>query len=83
MVKAPDVGNTTGNNLLYIGTSTQYIQTANYVANTSGTQLDLKNGSFISNGSLTLRGGTLGNNNSVYFSTTDTSATINTNTLST
>ena len=76
MVKAPDVGTTTGKNLLYIGTSTQYIQTANYVQNTSGTKIDLATGKIEGYSDLTLKGGTTGSNGSFYLSTTDTTATI-------
>jgi hypothetical protein len=71
--------------LIHIGPNHYYLQTANYVTNQSGARLDLKDGSFISNGSLTIRGGTLGTTEGIYLSTTtaSNSVAINGTTLNT
>ena len=84
MIKVGTGADTT-TELFHVGPNQFYLQTADYVANTSGTRLDLKNGSFISNGSLTIRGGTLGTTEGIYLSTTTTSnsVTINGTTLNT
>ena len=77
-IKAPKrTGDTDGPILMQIGNRDQFIQTADYVENgTTGLKIDLTNGTFDSKGSLTIKGGTMGQDASVYFSTNDATATV-------
>lgn len=76
MIKVGTGADTT-TELFHVGPNQFYLQTADYVANTSGVRLDLKNASFVSNGSLTIRGGaSTATNGFIYLSTSNRSDTV-------
>ena len=76
-VKSPNTDNG-GNNqeLIHIGKQEYYLQTDNYSdTNKTGLKIDLKEGSLKSYDKLTLQGGILGSNESIYLSTNNAPTT--------
>ena len=77
-IKSPNSANGGNNNeLIHIGKQQYYLQTDNYSdTNKTGLKIDLKEGSLKGYDNLTLQGGTLGQNNSIYLSTNNATANV-------